>query len=344
MPRSCRGAPGARIPAVLACMWLAGCNIVLGIELPANAVLDAGLPADDGDSTLVDGGMQPGQPSSDGGASFESLEPAAHPWAEWAMPNPSATGFPNPSEYSTETPAVVTDDVTHLEWQQSTGQAMFTWEAAAAHCASLDLAGGGFRLPSRIELLSLLDFGANEGIDVRAFPNEPRARFWSASPFVGTPDSAWLVSFDFGTGYLFASAITEQHAVRCVRGGASMPARHELKAEAELVTDLATGLVWEQKAASELYTWSDAETRCAGLELDGGGFRLPTLKELHTLIDERRANPAIDRKLFPGSKAAIYWTSSPLAKFQTYAWSVNFAYGLDYWFGKDTRELVRCVR
>jgi formylglycine-generating enzyme required for sulfatase activity len=110
------------------------------------------------------------------------------------------------------------------------------------------------------------------------------------------------------------------------------------------VEDSATMLTWQQDAPSEKYTWPDALGYCAALDLQGTGWRLPTVKELQTLVDEARAMPAIDQTAFPKTARAEYWTSSRVASFPGNAWTVSFAYGFDGFFDIGTTEHVRCVR
>jgi hypothetical protein len=73
----------------------------------------------------------------------------------------------------------------------------------------------------------------------------------------------------------------------------------------DTVRDRYTGLIWQRHVdpACEdgCCTWSEAQDYCAGLDLgDQSDWRLPTLKELQTLVDEAQASPAIDSNAFPG--------------------------------------------
>jgi len=43
-------------------------------------------------------------------------------------------------------------------------------------------------------------------------------------------------------------------------------------------------LTWQNPPAEEKMSWGEAKQYCSGLELDGGGWRLPTIGELRTLI------------------------------------------------------------
>lgn len=202
--------------------WLliGGCNAVLGIDPPADGVRDAGLGGD-----LLGGDDDPvrvGSDELDAALDDDSGEPAPAPseyaWPAWPMPNPVGAAIANPQLFSTRQEGVVADSVTQLEWQQTVDGEQRTWEEAAGYCAGLELAGGGFRLPARIELLSLIDFTRpNPAIDPSAFPDAPGDRFWSSSPFAGSRSTAWLINFEFGTGFSVQGHRNEQHRVRCVR-------------------------------------------------------------------------------------------------------------------------------
>ncbi len=92
------------------------------------------------------------------------------------------------------------------------------WSQAGAYCSSLSLAGQtGWRLPSEIELYSLVDFTVTSGatIDATAFPNTPAVWFWSSSPVAGYPSYAWVV--DFYSGSTNNSDVSNTYQVRCVR-------------------------------------------------------------------------------------------------------------------------------
>jgi hypothetical protein len=151
-------------------------------------------------------------------------------WALWPMPNGPddvGNGAPNPNAYSDNLDGTVSDEVTHLMWQQQipeTGgineDGNLAWAAAAEYCATLSLAGhADWRLPSQIELVSLVDYSnlgaGHPSIDGTAFPNTPLAAFWSSTTLAGTPTSAWTVYFDLG--FTYAYDVSTVGRVRCVR-------------------------------------------------------------------------------------------------------------------------------
>ncbi|MFP8777851.1 DUF1566 domain-containing protein [Hydrogenophaga sp. RWCD_12] len=102
----------------------------------------------------------------------------------------------------------VTDSKTRLVWARcSLGQ---TWDGttctgtASTHsheqAMGLAQAASGWRLPNVKELTSIADKGCRSpAIDSKAFPNTPRAWYWSSSPYVGGAGNAWIVDFDDGS-------------------------------------------------------------------------------------------------------------------------------------------------
>jgi hypothetical protein len=63
---------------------------------------------------------------------------------------------------------------------------------------------------------------------------------------------------------------------------------YSTSADGAVVTDLHTGLMWEQGHHEEKLEYADAEAACEGLELGGrSDWRLPSLKELYSLADFR---------------------------------------------------------
>lgn len=320
--------------------WCMGCNAVLGIDQPSSA------PEETTSEPVFEGGSRdPGDGTLDGGTA-ETPPPSAYARAAWPMPTAPATSLPNTQAYEVSVEGVVTDLVTQLEWQQSVDDIPRTWDEANRYCAALTLAGGGFRLPARIELISLLDLTrAGVSIDPTFFPEAPGDRFWSASPVAGVREEAWLIDFHFSTRAALHAHTAEAHRVRCVAspGRADAPRGH-FKLAPESVEDTATELIWQRSVPEMKLGQSDAEDYCAGLTLDDATWRLPTLKELHTLVDETQTAPTIDREAFPNTPSAQFWTSSHLATFPIYAWAVDFATGADLWFATDKLRHVRCVR
>jgi hypothetical protein len=118
--------------------------------------------------------------------------------------------------------------------------------------------------------------------------------------------------------------------------------------EGETVRDSSTGLVWQRGVAPGTYTWENAKTYCAGLALAGGGWHLPTIQELRTIIDSSRSScPFINVTAFPGTPCEFFWSSSPFDGDVLLAWGVFFSSDrsassdLSY---RSYGHWVRCVR
>lgn len=141
-------------------------------------------------------------------------------WANWRMPNPVATGLPNPADYSINTgQGIVVDNVTKLTWRRDAGSDAVTWDVATNYCNGLEFAGySDWRLPTAIELISLVDFTkptSEPTIDEIAFPMTPADWFWTATPLANMANSVWIVSF--GTGDTSANNVGGKFRMRCVR-------------------------------------------------------------------------------------------------------------------------------
>jgi hypothetical protein len=78
--------------------------------------------------------------------------------------------------------------------------------------------------------------------------------------------------------------------------------------QAATVHDARTNLTWQQLLDP---IQSDPTSYCATLVLNGGGWRVPRLRELETIVDYGRSNPAIDPVAFPQTPSENFWTSSP---------------------------------
>lgn len=265
----------------------------------------------------------------------------AEPWALWPMPNARLPGLPHPHDYDTGVPDVVTDRVTGLMWERLVPNQFFTFESAATHCASLALAGQhDWRLPSRIELVSLIDTTRTQpSIDMAAFPGTPLDWFWTASRAADDPRAAWYVYFYFG--YPKTDDVASRFSVRCVREPRPFVhpgARYQLSSDEAL--DVATGLRWQRAVGPDPLSFAEAQASCGR----NGTWRVPSLPELLTLIDEGGASPMIDRAAFPQTPGEPFWTSSTFANGHELAWYVRFDRG-DGLYGRLTEKFrVRCVR
>lgn len=128
--------------------------------------------------------------------------------------------MPNLADYEIrEADGVVIDKVTGLMWKREVEEGSFGWDDAKTHCNEMTYAGfTDWRLPTRIELVSLVDFSqASPGptIDTNAFPGALGQVFWTSSVWMKDPAFAWFVSFISGNSDIFKGTTT--YRVRCVR-------------------------------------------------------------------------------------------------------------------------------
>jgi hypothetical protein len=279
-------------------------------------------------------------------------------FASWPMPD-RVQGSATAPSYSGNALTVV-DNVTGLEWQRATvtncavgdaGGTACNQPSAKAYCLALDLGGKqDYRLPTKIELESLLDctHSVVPYIDTNAFPDTLSADYWTSSPTAGATDEYWYVGFaSCGSNHRNGGG---SQPIRCVRGTGLkpstardhytvLPVAGDAGSPGE-VRDNRTGLTWQGGMGSpQPMQFVTASPLCASL---GSGYRLPTEKELLTLVDPSRVQPAIDVGVFPGTAAYLYWTSQG-GPFPTTGVSVSFALGATA-AADGSGAYTRCVR
>ncbi|HKP57572.1 MAG TPA: DUF1566 domain-containing protein [Polyangiales bacterium] len=120
------------------------------------------------------------------------------------------------------------------------------------------------------------------------------------------------------------------------------------KVDGAVVTDAQTKLIWQRTAAPGLMYWQEAKDFCAGLKLVGQVWRMPKYKELMTLVDFMRSNPAIDIEAFPNAPADAFWADSLFVEDGKPYW-VDFKTGAGHnddpkMLGGERMLRVRCVR
>ena len=99
-----------------------------------------------------------------------------------------------------------------LVWQKQPAPNEMNWESAKSYCQGLALAGGGWRLPSKDELLALY---ATKASGTASFPGMDGGGYWSSSAVSGSSGYAWGVPFS--NGYTSTNGVGYGNRVRCVR-------------------------------------------------------------------------------------------------------------------------------
>lgn len=263
----------------------------------------------------------------------------------------------------------VTDQVTQLMWSADVFGKM-SYEDAMIYANNATLAGyDDWRLPSIKELYALIQFdGVVFGdeavklfIDTTYF-NQPLgntllgereidAQTWSSTAYVGLTmfddETVFGVNFVDGRikGYPVinkATSAPQQMYVRLVRGNSEYGKNIFQDNGDGTITDLATGLMWQQTDSMDTYNWEDALSYAEDLSLAGyDDWRLPNAKELQSIVDYTKSlqtsqSAAID-DLFESTPImdiegninyGYYWTSTThLDGINPYASAVYIAFG-----------------
>ncbi|HEY2407177.1 MAG TPA: DUF1566 domain-containing protein [Polyangiaceae bacterium] len=307
-----------------------------------------------------------------------------HKWACWHMPNPASSGLPNAASYTDLGNGAVLDNLTCLTWEKAPSATQGVWQTNVDHCTSLSTSNfAGFsdwRLPTRIEMTSIVDYTRKgDAVNTTAFPKEPSAYYRTGSDWyetiTGQNTSGFSWIFGMSSGFTSnAYAKTSNATVRCVRGNgtgegqsdfAVAPPNQYTVASGE-VTDNYTGLIWQQVdsaagAGAAVIPWASAAGYCSSLALNGHSWRVPSINELSTLVDEAHVGPGINKTIFPNTKYGSYsnnwyWANAEYSG-STNGWAINFDDGFTGYnsgtaTGKNggpewnyfTGAWVRCVR
>lgn len=111
----------------------------------------------------------------------------------------------------------VRDTKAKLTWQQNAESPELSWSAAQMYCQNLALDGGGWRMPSANELMSIVDETRQDpSIDTNAFLGTTQNNFWTSSPNKGEVPKMWTIDF-FTGGFSYAFDPATPCRVRCVK-------------------------------------------------------------------------------------------------------------------------------
>ena len=235
-----------------------------------------------------------------------------------------------------------------------------------------------------------VDRGETEEVRVELLPREG-GLVVNARDKLGNDLAAevWLDKTRVGTTPLAKQVLIGRHKLRVVHGG------HQVEQDVEVrekqVKNIAvelkggegesgasggdgtwtfpkSGLTWQVTPTGGAMNWSNARKHCAGLSLDGVGWRLPTIGELRTLLRgcpgsatggackvsdsclasscwdkggcgscSKKNGPA-DGCYWPDEMQGPcdwYWSSSPVEDGDGFAWYVSFYYGYFYYVAVD---------
>ena len=219
-----------------------------------------------------------------------------------------------------------------------------------------------WRLPNVVELASIADISRywtaiDEGyfpntvlfeivlpklVHESSFPNIVYSYYWSATTSAYNKDDAWSINFNYGYGKHGDKA--NSRSVRAVRGGQPRSLGILVINDGDTATDAQTGLMWQRTTSEAAMDWENALAHCNALSLGGfNDWRLPTLKELRSIIDYGKY-PSLDSDVFLIADTSHYWSSTTSAFYEVDAWYVDFNYGEDYANYKSNSRYVRALR
>jgi len=98
--------------------------------------------------------------------------------------------------------------------------------------------------------------------------------------------------------------------------------------------DIDTNLEWSLENYGPM-TWDQAQKQLPD------GWRVPTRKELYSLIDDTLVDPCTK---LPNMMSSYYWSATTGVDYTDYAWQVLFGYGYVYYGDKSDEYYVRAVR
>jgi hypothetical protein len=112
--------------------------------------------------------------------------------------------------------------------------------------------------------------------------------------------------------------------------------------------DNTTNLIWSLYSGSGDWTTArttlpnaaNLQSRCGA----GNPWRLPTRRELFSIVNRDGRSPSIDSNYFPATQADWYWTNDPNQPVPAFAWDVSFVNGNAGVGGKSNSYYVRLVR
>lgn len=270
-------------------------------------------------------------------------------FAETASPITTGDFVPNGD-------GTVTHKPSGLMWQAcSVGQ---TWNAQFGICTGKvaypnhadamalalanDFAGHtDWRIPSIAELRTIMNpRRVNPAIDSILFPNT-LSDWYRAVTILGW-DHNYTWSVHFGSGENKWVHIGNGHAVRLVRGNASFSTNKTtdfVDHSDGTITHNKTGLTWQRCSMGQTWLnnnicegtatgYTQADAAKLSSELAGQkDWRLPTQKELQTILNYSTYTPAIDSTIFPDTPSTLFWTTTSAKSDSKAKWFVNFDNG-----------------
>jgi hypothetical protein len=258
----------------------------------------------------------------------------------------------NPPSCTDNGNGTVTDNVTGLMWQKTDGGEMI-FENTTSYCSTLNLGGySDWRLPTCIELFGINSFDkVNPALNTVFFTKTAAEYWWTSVTRTDDKSSVWVVNAGGGIGAhpkaeTLSAGGTKRFHVRAVRNTKTAETLTERFSDNSngTITDNLTGLIWQKTQSAVSMTWEEALVYAGGLTLAGNSeWRLPNVKELQSLNEEKLSKPSFNKTYFPNVISGNYWSSTTLMNAPSKAWDLNVDYGIVSYNEKTQKEYVLCV-
>jgi hypothetical protein len=280
------------------------------------------------------------------------------------LPDTGQTGdftptFGEDSDYNINVPffiknnnGTVVDTITGLMWQQTDGGEM-TVENARIYADTLTLAGyTDWRLPTGHEAYTILNHQKNNPAIDAAFTTTAAEYWWTVNVQSNDATRIWVTNAGGGIGNhlktetISAGGTKKIHvrAVRDVKTPTLVASQFTDKGDGTIKDNL-TGLTWQKVPNPDTITWENALTYAENLTLGGfSDWRLPNIKELQSISDDKLVNPSVSTTFFPAIGVKKYWSSTSLPNQTTRAWYLSTQFGITTYDLKTVRLAVLCVR
>lgn len=247
----------------------------------------------------------------------------------------------------------ITDKITGLMWQKVDGGEM-THSSALQYADSLTL--GSFtdwRLPIAFEIYSIQNLQVNNpALNTTYFTKSNAEYWWTSDLQVNDNSRVWVSNAGGGIGnHLKSETISaggtkryHARAVRNIKENISLQKRFEV-IDDDVVVDSLTGLMWQRKISNNPMTWENALAFSEQLSLGNyNDWRLPNIKELHSIHMVKEFMPCLDRIAFPLADIRKLWSSTTQNNQATRAWYFDTNFGITTQEAKSTALYVLCVR
>lgn len=338
-----------------------GCRGILGIgdESDGTAANDAGTSSAGGEGgNVADGQTLPGPiDGSPGGSLDGSTGSGTDGGGTGADAGPGSSGIdaryaawiPGPETPTqltkTSGGTIVVDGLTGLWWEQTNVAFASDLPGAKAYCSKVSLGGmKDWRVPTRIELMSIVDFNAQQRL--AAIFGSPQSGQWTQSQLIGDPLQSFVVDFVSNATFSLitnSTSVNSTNYVRCVRNGRPLPKSPAAPlpaglwvAQGNYVQNTQTGQLWEKTPPTTPGNYASAMQHCSSL---GGAFRVPTIRDLDTLTDESRVAAPAWPAVFDGM-AGEYW-SQTMDGSDPYTWKTSGLFSVQT--QNQVSMYVRCV-